>query len=1548
MTDTTSSPRSADDQRQALLARWRNALLPIPERSSGGSGEKLGSFGERTPGAPLSFSQERLWLLDQVLDRDSHYNTIPTAARLKGELDVDRLRRALGHVVRRHEVMRTRVEVVDGKPRQFVDDAVEINVQVVDLRAEADPVRVALERMRSERHQRFDLETGPLFATRVYRLADGDVMLLHLMHHVVSDGWSDDVLLRDLGQAYLIDAPLPELSMQYGEYASRQREDLDDEATSALLQFWSQELDGAPLVLDLPVDHPRPLQRRYLATTLPVHLSKDVSDRVRQLARETESTPYTVLLGAVGSWLSRYAGPDDVLIGSPVAGRSAATQLEQLIGCFVNTVVMRVETWGDPDSREVVARVRRRVLSAIDHQELPFDLLVNHLQPPRDPSRHPVFQVMFALQNSPTQAIALGGFRMTPVEIDNAVAKFDITVDLHEFEGEYVGRVQFDSDLFDPETCALLLDHLHMAVAEFVADPDRPLSLHGLTDRTDLERRVAAWNDTQVSRPARRLHDVVLQRAVERPDAIAVSAPTGQLSYRGLVASASALAAVLQDDSVCADTTVALLLERDLWAPVAIVGTLIAGAAYVPLDPGLPRERIAQMLADCGAPVVITQVSLRDRVAGLPVRVVLVDDPDLEVDPKHGVPSSGAGSPDGLAYVIYTSGSTGSPKGVMVSHAAAANMIESTQEHVGSRPDDVVLQYASTGFDVSVLEIFLALMTGSRLVLVDGDTALDPRALERLAKREQVTVMDVPPAMLERLDPPAFATLRIQFIGCEAFSATLVSQWQSGTHRLINGYGPTEATVMMTLQELDEHCEQTPPIGTPMPNHAAYLLDRRGAHVSPKVQGDLHIAGIGLARGYLGRPGLTAERFGPDPFGAPGSRMYRTGDLCVRRTDGSLVFVGRSDTQVKLRGLRIETGEIENQLAQHPAVSQAAVCLLDDEEGKRLVAYAATRGQPVPVREVLAWLRERLPMYMVPHRLVWLDALPLLASGKVNRQALVATTADAVVIQDATAVSTRQDSGKRTTNVRRSPQEHVQWAIREVLGVDAGPEDTFFDLGGNSLQLAELQDWLRQDDGIDISLRELYQGPTVAQLAAMVTREGVSPGTAAVPASPDSTLQLESSVSELTRRDVKSSLGHSAGFASGRHVPELVDLGRAQRAVWARMEHGIPVAVKPLGIRLPGPVDADALSGALRTIATRHSLLQHTIEATSEGPRLRRTLDPADAIALTIVAGVDPRPDADIVAAHSEVPLDAATGPLLAVAMHDRSDGDRLVCITAHPLIWDGRSRELFVRELSALMSGRGRFLPILPLQYVDVTTTDADAPLHALAAASGPVSSFDALRGVTAAVAEHEVQPSAATVKGLQLAQQQLGQRFPSILLGAFAIALSRAIPQLLPAPVIGIPLAGRHSPGSPVLLGRFVRTLPTQIPVQDADTVREVLSRAHDALLGLVDVGAGAVCAPDREEEWDDGPGPRITFDFVEPDSVVRSLQTDFGARLISTSRPQTDFELTASCVLTDEQLRIRLVWRADLFDELQVQSLTRMFLRVLDFLEDGLDRQVGDLSD
>jgi amino acid adenylation domain-containing protein len=1051
---------------------------------------------------PLSFAQQRLWFLDQWQPGNAFYN-VSNAVRFTGLLDVAALEQSFQHVIARHEVLRTTFAAPEGRPVQVIAPALSLKLPLIDLRRLSEVAgQVLVRRLATQEAQHsFDLTYGPLIRAILLQLSAQEHVLLLTMHHIVSDGWSTGVLIRELAtlyQAFSIGetASLPDLCIQYADFALWQREWLRGEVLERQLAYWKEQLRTAPAALELPTDRPRPPVQTFRGATHSFVLPESLTEALEKLSRRQEVTLFMTLLAAFKTLLSRYTGQADVVVGSPIANRNRR-EIEDLIGFFVNVLALRTDFAGNPTFRELLGRVREVTLGAHAHQDLPFEMLVEELRPERDLSRTPLFQVLFALQNAPRSAVELPGLTLHPLEVGGTTARFDLALSMVGADRGLRGVLEYNTDLFDAVTIDRLVGHFRTLLEGIVATPERldqRISDLPFLTQSEQHRTLVAWNDTQTGYSHKRcLHELFETQVARRPDAVAVVWENEHVTYRELNRRANQLAHYVRGLGVEREVLVGLCVERSVEMIVGILGVYKAAGAYLPIDPAYPQERLAWMLSDAQAPLLLTQQSLASRLSSpllpTPYSLLLLDaDWDAIAQKSDRNPVSGA-TPESLAYVIYTSGSTGRPKGVLLAHRGLTNVSAAQIQTFALKPGDRVLQFASLSFDASIFEICMALRTGATLCLGTRESLLPGPGLGRFLQDYQVTVATLTPSALAALSFKDLSNLRIINVAGEACSAELVTRWGKGRN-FFNLYGPTEGTIWTTAAECDAG-GSSPPIGRPIANTRVYILDPHLHPLPVGVPGELCIGGVGLARGYLNRPELTAEKFVPAPpltflpgdemptrqGGRGGERLYRTGDLARYLPDGNIEFLGRIDHQVKLRGFRIELGEIEAALGRHPLVREAVVLLREDGlQGRQLVAYVVARdGQAPAPDELRRSLQQKLPQYMLPSVFVTLDALPLTSSGKVDRRQLPAPD------------QTRPQLETAFVPPRTPTEQTLSGIWAEILGLEqVGVHDDFFDLGGHSLLATQVASRVRATFQVELPLQDLFETPTVAGLAQIV------------------------------------------------------------------------------------------------------------------------------------------------------------------------------------------------------------------------------------------------------------------------------------------------------------------------------------------------------------------------------------------------------------------------------------------------------------------------------
>jgi amino acid adenylation domain-containing protein len=1095
------------------LSESKRALLEKRMRGAAAGRPSPAAIGRRAGDgpAPLSFAQEHVWFMEQMEPGHPRYH-LPGAIRLLGPVDPAALERALTEGVRRHESLRTVFPLVDGQPAQVVLPELRVPVPVVDVpEVPGEDREATVERMvREEGARPFDLEHGPLIRAVLFRLAEREHVFLQVVHHIATDGWSQGLFSREISalyEHYALGAPapdLPEPAVRYRDFAVWQREYLAGSgAFRRDLDFWKQRLADAPQ-LELPTDRPRPPVQSGRGAMYRFAIPDALADAARALARESGASLHMLLVATLNATLLHYTGQDDQVVGSLLGGRGRA-ETERVVGYFVNLTALRVDLSGDPSFRTLVRRVRDAVLDSDAHQDLPFARIVHEVGAQGDLGRHPIFQVMAFVHNFVRHTVPLPGeaddvLRSVPMYADSQVglvdtgtAKFDISLAFHDIPGSLGGLAEYSTDLFDEDTIVRLVRHYLRVLEQVTADPDAPVAALRLLDDAERRRILEEWGPTPPLPPgAGTLHGPFGAQAARTPGAPALLWSAGEVTYAELDRRAEAVARALRRRGVGPEARVGVCLERTPDLVAALLGVLRAGGTYVPLDPAYPRERIAAMLADSGAALVVADAAVGSTLEGFACGRLLLEEVEA-VGPGDGERVDGGAAPENGAYLIYTSGSTGTPKGVLVEHRSAAALLRWCR---GVFPADKcagVLAAGSVGFDISVFEIFHPLSVGGALVLAE-----DALALPEHPARERVTLLSaVPTAAAELLRTGGIprSVRTVSLVG-EPLRGDLARGLYALGHvrEVWNLYGPTEDTVYSTASLVEAGADGDPPIGRPVAGTRAYVLDRRLEPAPAGVAGELYLAGQGLARGYLARPHATAERWVPDPFAAEaGARMYRTGDRARWRPDGTLEYLGRVDRQVKVRGFRVEPGEVEAALHRHPGVREAAVEARGDTVGTlRLVGYVApsdeAAGAPAAA-ELRSFLRDLLPEHMVPTAWVVLEALPRTSSGKVDRKALPAPD------------GAHADAGREPVPPRTATEAALVEIWAEVLGLErVGIDDSFFELGGHSLLATQVVSRVRERLGAVLPLRAVFQELTVERLARRVDeRRDGAPAAAPAP-----------------------------------------------------------------------------------------------------------------------------------------------------------------------------------------------------------------------------------------------------------------------------------------------------------------------------------------------------------------------------------------------------------------------------------------------------------------
>jgi amino acid adenylation domain-containing protein len=1072
----------------ASLSPAKRALLEFKLRQSAPKPVAGASIPRRTrhSPAPLSFAQERLWFLTQ-LEPDSPAYNMSLVRRLSGNLAVAALQQALSEIVRRHESLRTRFEDLDGIPQQVIDEPQECSLKLVDLTGTAATERMAeAQRLaREELRRPFELSREWGLRAQLLRLSETEHILLLTMHHIVSDGWSLGVLfgeLQRLYEAYTRNeaSPLPELRLQYADFAVWQREWLEAAELQKQLSYWKEQLAGVSPV-ELPLDNPRPPSPSYRGEKQWLRLSPELSRELHALARAEGATLFMVMLAAFQVLLSRYSGQTDICVGSPIANRNRA-QLEDLIGSFVNTLLLRTDLSGDPGFSELLKRVQEVALAGYAHQDLPFEKLVDELHPERSLSRNPLFDVIFAMQNAQSSAAQMGGLQLEPWGEGSKTTRMDLEVHVSEGKQGLVCTFVYATDLFEAETIERLIGHYEQLLQAIVIDRTQRVSELPLLTSAERTQLLTQWNATATQYPEQGIAQLYEAQAEQHGTAIAVRYGDEKLSYAELNERANQLAHYLREFGVGPERLVAICVERSLDMLVGLLGVLKAGGAYLPLDPSYPADRLIYMLKDAQPSLLLTQTKLVSPLPKTGLRTVCLDGDRDSIARKPIDNLRSETTLENLAYVMYTSGSTGYPKGVAVTQRNVVRLVRENN-YASLNANEVFLQFAPLTFDASTLEVWGALLNGAQLVVFPPYTP----TLEELGgtiEKNKISTLWLTAGLFHQLvdeRPQSLTGVRQVLAGGDVLSVPHVEKalrFMNG-NRLINGYGPTENTTFTCCHLIKSSGNRSIPIGRPLANTQVYVLDRNYQPVPVGVPGELYVGGDGLARGYLNRPELTAERFIPDLFSSkPGARLYRTGDLVRYLASGELEFIRRVDQQVKIRGFRIEPAEIEYALGQHPGVAECVVTTAPAEPGEKfLAAYVvAAAGRKPETSELRSFLQEKLPEYMIPGAFVFLDAMPLTPNGKVDQQALPALDKASLPIE-------------QFVEPRTATEKTLCYIWAKALRLErVGIFDNFFDLGGNSLTATRLISRVRSVLNVDLPLRALFESPTIAEFAQLVKK----------------------------------------------------------------------------------------------------------------------------------------------------------------------------------------------------------------------------------------------------------------------------------------------------------------------------------------------------------------------------------------------------------------------------------------------------------------------------
>jgi amino acid adenylation domain-containing protein/non-ribosomal peptide synthase protein (TIGR01720 family) len=1426
-------------QEQAEWLDHRHRGLELPPIMPLSEGEPL----------VLSFAQQRLWFLAQLEGQSTTYN-ISAALHLEGQLDETALQQALTVLIRRHHSLRLCFPMKDGEAAIQLNDVYNpLSVTDLSKLPETEQQRQVKEWITNQTQTPFDLGTGPLLRLHLLKLGKQEQVLLFTMHHIICDGWSIGALIREWSLLYNAYAQnrlngqpghrirLSALPIQYTDYAAWQRSWLQGEVLERQLAYWKEKLAGAPELLELPTDYPRPAIMLYQGKHMQSTLGQELTRGIKQLSRQQGMTVFMTLLAAFKVLLSRYSGQTDLVVGSPIANRTHQ-QTEDLIGFFVNTLVLRTQIKGEQTFSALLKQVRQTALEAYSHQDIPFEYLVEQLNPSRSLSHSPLFQVMFALQNAPEETLELSGLKVTFLEPENTAAKFDLTLSITEQGGVFFCDWEYRTDLFRPGTITRMAEHFRVLL-EGILDPVYQ-SISQLPMLTEVEQQqLLAWNQTDTEYHKDETIVDLFQAQVEKtPDHIAVVFEDQHLNCQELNTRANRLAHYLMKLAVSTETLVGICVERSLEMIIGLLGILKAGGVYVPLDPDYPLLRLRFMLEDSGVKVLLSQGHLLERLPVSTAKAVYLDSRWETIAAGSGENPVRQSGPGNLAYVIYTSGSTGKPKGVMIEHTALSNFNHSVVRSTLISHEDIVLQFASINFDAAVEEIYPILTQGGRLILRDRGILDTDQTFLQICQQMGVTILDLPTAYWQQLiTEPVNQNLwpesvRLVIIGGEAASRHHVKYWQqnlSKNVRLLNTYGPTEATVVASSCWLTEFVENLP-IGTPIPNTKILILDTHFNPTPPGIPGELCITGTGLARGYLNRPELTSKKFISAPasssnsssswglrLAACGCRIYKTGDLGRWLPDGNIEFLGRLDHQVKLRGFRIELPEIEAALTRHEAVKEAAVVLYNQEDNPRLAAYITLASPPDPVSGLtsndvaavlLTWLKTRLPEYMLPASFTVLEKLPLTHSGKIDRKALPAPD---LVFQ-------------AKQQLPRTETEFLLCSLwSQVLGVEVTSiHSHFFAAGGHSLLATRLVSRIRESFGIEMPLQVIFERPLLREQAQWLDNR---------------------------RR--------------GPELPPIMPLAEddpfvlsfAQQRLWflAQLEGQSATYNMPAALHLEGKLDEIALQRVLTALIQRHHSLRLCFPKV-DGEATVKLNDVYNPLSITDLSELPEREQQRQVTGwiinHAQIPFDLGTGPLLSLRLLKLDKQEQVLLFNMHHIISDGWSMGVLIREWSrfynAYAQNHAPSLPPLPIQYTDYAAwqrnwLQGEVLERQLAYWREKLSGAPQLLELPTdyprpAVMRYQGKHLQSTLnqvltRGIKQFSRQQGVTVFMTLLAAFKVLLSRYSGQT--DLMVGTPVANRTHRQTEDLIGFFVNTLVLRTQINGEQTFSGLLKQVRQTAL-------------------------------------------------------------------------------------------------------------------
>ncbi len=1491
---------------------------------------------------PLTFGQEQLWFLNELQPSSPVYN-ISKAYRLVGYLDVNALTQGLNGIIRRHAILRTTFSSAGEKPVQVIAPKLHLDVPVLDLRrhsvsdSKAESSRIVL----AQAERPFDLLTGPLIRVVLLRTHEEEWVFFVSLHQIICDGQSLSLLYRELEALYgrfrMVQEPtLAKLAIQYSDYAWWQRDELQGDRLRSLLDYWQSRFAAPPLELNLPTDRVRPKVQSFRGSRWSLTIDRRLTTALKEFSRKESVSLFVILLATFATLLRRYSEQEDIVVGCPIANRYRP-ELEHLIGFFVNTLAVRLDLSGNPSFRALVQRVRDICHEAFAHGDLPFEKLIEATVPTRDLGRNPLFHVMFAMQEPGAEELNLQGLQAEPLEVENGTAKFDLTLSLRESNQHLVGSIEYSTDLFNPDTIERMVGHYQTLLKEVSAAPDLRISDYCILTAAEKKQLLVEWSDTVGEYPKGKcIHELIEERTDNSADAMAASFKEQQLTYRELNARANQLAWHLMSLGVGRETLVGLCLDRSMDMVVGLLGILKAGGAYVPLDSSYPKERLMFMIEDARISVLVTQEKLLENrqlptVSQQPVHVCLDRDWPLIQRGSATNPEAEV-CPDNLAYVIYTSGSTGQPKGVQVSHRSVVNCLYSIRDRVGFTSRDVLLAVTTISFDIAALELYLPLFFGGTVTVAGRDEAADGSELLRRLTESSATAMQATPPTWDLLIEAGWRGSETFKILCGGEPMSRESADALLTRGAVwNLYGPTESTIWCTIHKVKSGAVAVP-IGRPIANTQSYILDPHLQPVPIGVSGDLYIGGGGLARGYWNQPELTADKFVPHPF-VKGERLYNTGDRARYLADGDVEFLGRLDNQVKIRGHRVELGEIEAALNRHPAVKESViVARVRDSAENNLLGYLVAKHQAAPtVGELRDYLKQKLPEYMIPSTFIIIDNLPLLPNGKIDRNALLS--------QD----GIRPDLDHEYVTPRNEIEEIVAQVWRELLRLDRlGVHDNFFDLGGHSLLATRVVGRLRNTFMVDLPLRTLFELPTVAGLANHI---------------------------KLLRQ-----------AQSGTTTPPIVPVARegpipasfSQQRLWLLHEmNPASVAYNISSVfSVYGPLNVSALEEALDTVVARHEVLRTTLDVV-EGLLVQK-IRPSPRKALSHIEMEDLNHDLgqtrvrEILLEEARKPFDLREGPLFRPILLTTAEDSHYLLLNFDHTVMDGTSMSILFMELGTLyeafINGQENPLPPLLVQYADYAVWQRDV-LH------GEVLELEleywkrqladvTLLGIPADYPRPPLQTSRGVRKCLSVSKEltdslkQLSRREGvtvfMTLLAAFQFLLSRYSGQ--DDVIVGATTAGRSRTETERVIGFFINALPLRTDLSGDPTFLELLKRVREVCLGAYTHQdapfEGIVEAINPRRDLSRNPLFQIMFNMADVTERVLEL-AGCEVKKESFFDPEAKFDITLYAPEKDAAIELAIVYNADLFSEFRISIMLEQLRYLLSQVAERPEASIAEYS-